>query len=436
MILVYSPKFTSRLSYALQLLLTDLLGFEFSVTKNTGEFISYSGPKFSYGKNPADDDSLHFAAAGLLFEKGIGSPEVQVGDHEGDKIIFQVFERNSAMPYDPFSAAFFMVSRYEEFMPYRKDQYGRFTAIESIAYKNGFLDKPVVNIWATRLGNILVQRYPYLKPKKHQYRFLPTYDIDQAWSFAGKGFVRTNGAYIKALIRGDFENILQRTRVLTGLEPDPFDTFDYQLELQKRYKLRSVYFFLFAAYGEYDKNITVTNSRFRQLIKRIADYADVGIHPSYASNSRNELLRQEVREFSKVLNREITRSRQHFLKLHIPDTYQNLINCDIVSDYTMGFAARPGFRAGICLPYQFYDLDMETVMPLTVYPFTVMDGTLKDYMQLSPDAAIEVIHGLIHEVRKVGGIFSSLWHNDSLSDTGGWAGWRRVYEELVKRAAE
>jgi hypothetical protein len=435
MILIYVPKITSRLQYTLKLTLRGLLGFEFDLTLEPDKFQSYSGPKFSYGK-ALEGNHLHFASSGLLFEKGIGNPAIQAIEHDGVKAIFPVYERNSALPYDPFAATFFMVTRYEEFMPYRKDMYGRFTATECIAHKLGFLQKPVVNHWVRQVGKVLKKHFAGISLKTPQYRFLPTYDIDQAWSYKGKGFARTAGAYLRSLVSGDFADIVKRTRVILGTEPDPFDTFDYQLELQKRYHLLPIYFFLFARYGEYDKNIPTTNTRFRNLIKRLADYAEAGIHPSYASNINNQALNWEIRELSKVLNKEITRSRQHYLKLHLPDTYRNLASFDITSDYTMGFAALPGFRAGICTPYQFYDVDMETVVPITVVPFAVMDGTLRDYMSLSPDEAIETIGQLITEVKEVGGVFSSLWHNESLSETGRWLGWRRVYEELVSKAVQ
>lgn len=433
MILIFAPLLTSRLRYIMSLMLNEMLGLEISFTKKANEFSDFKGHKFSYGKR-LEDEHLYFASAGLIFEKGIGNPDIQLLNHQGVPAIFPVYERNSALPYDPFSAAFFMVSRYEEFLPYRKDLYGRFTATESIAHKMGFLQKPVVNYWVKHVGDVLKKSFPGISIKTPQYRFLPTYDIDQAWAYKGKGFVRTLGAYIKSLISGDFADIAMRTKVISGIQADPFDTFDLQLKLQKLYHLKPIYFFLYSRYGQYDKNIPTTNTKFRNLIKRMADYADAGIHPSYASNSSNKILGYEIRELSTVLNIEISYSRQHFLKLHLPETYRNLALFDISSDFTMGFAALPGFRAGICTPFQFYDIDLETVVPITVVPFAVMDGTLRDYMSLQPDAAIEIIHQIVGEVKSVGGVFSSLWHNESLSETGRWIGWRRVYEELVKMA--
>jgi hypothetical protein len=217
---------------------------------------------------------------------------------------------------------------------------------------------------------------------------------------------------------------------------DPFDTYDLQLQLQKEYALSPLYFILFAEYGEFDKNIPVNSREFQRLIKSLGDYAEVGIHPSFASNSSVKLLKIEIESLAKILNREITKSRQHFLKLNFPTTYRNLINLDITDDYTMGYASETGFRAGICDPYLFYDLDLETETKLRIHPFHVMDGTLKDYQQLSPEEALVRIKKMVDEVKAVNGTFISLWHNESLGNLDRWEGWQDVYLELLKYAAK
>jgi len=104
-----------------------------------------------------------------------------------------------------------------------------------------------------------------------------------------------------------------------------------------------------------------------------------------------------------------------------------------MEDYTMGYAAEPGFRAGICTPFYFYDLDYETETKLLVYPFTVMDGTLRDYKDVGIEEAKAIIQSLIYEVKAVNGTFISLWHNESLSDQGRWKGWREVYTYLLSK---
>jgi len=215
---------------------------------------------------------------------------------------------------------------------------------------------------------------------------------------------------------------------------DPFDTFDYQFEIIKKYNLKQIYFILFADYGTNDKN-TPTHSRiFRELVRWIADHADVGIHPSFTSNSVSGKLKKEINRLSKVLHREVTKSRQHFLILHLPSTYRNLINNGITDDYSMGYASQIGFRASICTSFLFYDLEMESTTTLRLHPFAAMEGTLRDYNQLDADAAIERYHEIIDEVKSVGGTYISIWHNESLSDKKRWKGWRAVYENMVEYA--
>ena len=272
--------------------------------------------------------------------------------------------------------------------------------------------------------------------QERKYRFISTIDIDNAWAYLEKGFMRTAGAYARSVVSLDFEDFMQRTRTLAGTQKDPYDTYDLQFELQKKYKFKSIYFFLLGEYGLNDKNVPVDSRKFRSLIKSIADYADTGIHPSYGSNNNPARLKKELNELNKILKREVTRSRQHFLVLKLPETYRRLIELDITDDYTMGYALQVGFRASICTPFYFYDLDNEQVTSLKIHPFAVMDATLKYYMKVQPTEAMNHILPLIEEVRKVNGDFISLWHNESLSESKIWSGWRTVYEQMVAAASQ
>jgi hypothetical protein len=276
---------------------------------------------------------------------------------------------------------------------------------------------------------------PSLTFNEPQYKFIPTYDIDIAYAYKHKGFIRTLGAYLKDLFNFNFREIKTRTLVINGKERDPYDTYDYQFDLQKKYKLKPIYFILFGDYGTFDKNNPVYHQGFRYLVKGIADHAEIGIHPSFYSNNSKKSLAKELSDLKDLLKMEIINSRQHFLKLDLPETYRNLIEIDIQHDYTMGFATEPGFRAGICQPFRFFDLDNDKETSLLVHPFAIMDGTLKDYLKLEPDKAIVVVEEIIKEIKDVNGTFISLWHNESLSDQKRWKGWLKVYEFLIEKAS-
>ncbi|HNW99101.1 MAG TPA: polysaccharide deacetylase family protein [Bacteroidales bacterium] len=432
MLLIFTPKVNNRIKYIFDVIFRNLISIDYRFTNNAEEFKSYDGPKINYSYQPISDE-IFFCSVNLLFETGIKQQQFDSVKFENILCPYSVY-KNSALPFDPFAASFYMLSRYEEYLPYKKDKYDRFDAIESIAYINGFLKKPVVNIWAQKIKLLLKEKYPFIKFPEKNYRFLSTIDIDSAWEYKQKGIVRTIAGFIKALYALNFQEISKRMRVLTGLKKDSFDTFEYQFELHKKYNIVPLYFILFADYAQYDKNIYVNNRKFQSLVKSIGDYADVGIHPSFASNIKHEKLLTEITRLSNVLNRDISKSRQHFLKLTFPDTYRNLIEVDIAEDYSLGYATETGFRAGICEPYNFFDLDLETETHLKLFPFAIMEGTLRDYHNVTPQDAIQQYKQLIDEVKAVNGMFISLWHNESLSNENRWVGWQKVYEEMLKMA--
>jgi hypothetical protein len=414
------------------LLFNDILGIAIKLTSDLTFFESETMPKISYAPN-AIANELHFESRGLLFESGINEQNISVFEYNNNKVFFAT-SKSSALPFDVFAASFYLVSRYEEYLPHIRDEHERFEAKDSLAYINGFLQKPIINIWAMWIKNILTTAFPLLSFPEKKFSFVSTIDIDNAFAYREKGFTRSVGGYLKSLSSFNFTEIALRTKVLLGSIKDPYDTYDFQLEMLAKYKFKSIYFFLLGDYGVNDKNLPIESKKFQSLIKMIADYAEVGIHPSYNSNNNIEQLQKEVNRLSKTLHREITKSRQHFLKLTLPETYRNLIDLDITDDYTMGFASQVGFRASICTAFNFYDLDMELETKLKVHPFAIMEGTLKYYMKVSPENAMQKIATLIDEVRAVNGEFMSLWHNDSLNDQQLWKGWKTVYEQMIQYA--
>lgn len=433
MLLVYTDKTTPRLSYILRLLLGNLAGIRFQVTHSEEEFERYSGPKLSYCDKAFDKEPFIFASR-LLFEKGIEDQQINVFEWRDVPVFFGTHPKYE-IPFDPFAAAFYLVSRYEEYLPHIKDQHLRFSPHQSLAYQRNFLHKPLVNIWALQLREVLLRHYPDLSYTDQQYRFISTIDVDSAFAYKEKGMTRQFGAFVLNLAELNFRRIAQRVRVLAGIEKDPYDTYEYLLTLKKKFHFKQIYFFLVGNYGEFDKNVSIESSmRFQSLIKSIADYADVAVHPSYASNSNPDQLRKEIKRLNKVLKREVFRSRQHYLKVIFPTTYRNLIENDIREDYSMGYASEIGFRASICSPFPFYDLDLDTETRLILYPFMLMDNTLKDYLRLTPEESISRALSLIEEVRKVNGTFITLWHNHSVNDKDEWEGWRKVYEQITEAA--
>lgn len=431
--LIYSHKITPRIRYIFNVLFTDMLGLEVRFESEKEKFLNANEPKLSYCHSPIADE-LHVKSQGLLHDTGVKDQNIKVIENEHGKYFYSISSEKSVLNFDVFAASFFLLSRYEECLPHIRDQYNRFEAKESLAFKNDFLTEPVVDQWILRLKKIISEKHPELAFKKREYKFVSTIDIDNAYAYKYKGFLRTAGAYGRSLVNRNFAEVAERTSVLLGRKQDPYDTYDFQLEIQQKYNIETLYFFLLADYGVNDKNVPHYHQQFQSLIKHLADYAKVGIHPGFNSNQNVEKLKSEKRRLEKIIHRQVVKSRQHFLILHVPHTYQNLIDNDILEDHSMGYAAHTGFRAGTCTPYRYYDLDLETTTELIVHPFTMMEATLKYYMKLSLEESKEHISQLIAKVKAVDGTFISLWHNETLSNVGLWAGWRDVFSHMVKEA--
>lgn len=433
MILFYCEKLTPRVRYSARLLLEGLLGLQLRFTTSKEEYLQSKIPKLNYSRE-ALQSGIFIQAAPLLFETDIFQQDIKSGEHEGITTFF-LSGKNSHLPFDPFAASFYLVSRYEEYIPFIADEHNRFPAHENILYKHNCLNVPVVNAYAGFLESLIKEANPKVEFKKPSYRFINSIDIDNAAAYLGKGIFRVLGSYGQDLISLNFREMYSRTRTLFGIDRDPFETFDYVLNLQEKYGYNSIYFALFSRLGQYDRSLTRYSQRLHRYLKGIADFCEVGIHPSYRSNDDANLLEEELLSLERVLKKDVTKSRQHFLKLNFPKTYRNLLEMEITDDYSMGFAAESGFRAGICTPFRFYDLEQEIETPLLVHPFPFMDGTYIYYKHMSPQEAWPEISNYIDTYKKYGGEFIPVWHNRIFSEKEEeWRGWNEVYELMVSKA--
>ena len=322
-----------------------------------------------------------------------------------------------------------MLSRYEEYLWFSPDSHGRFPANISLAFRNGFLEIPVVNLWANKFGELLEENFKGLIIQKKNFTWQTTIDVDTAWAFLNRNPLRTAVSLVKSIFSGNESGM--RIRVLKGEEPDPFYTFDFLRELHSDEPEKLLFFFLSGKPGGFDRNINPKNKNWQELVRVLSSEYKTGLHPSYRSNQDIKILQDEQQTLSTLISKPVTDSRQHFLKLRFPETYRNLIELGMENDYSMGFADHTGFRAGTCSPFYFFDLETENITSLRVWPFAVMDRSLKKYMNLDQEQSLKKMNSLIDTVYHAGGLFISLWHNDSLSNYGEWEGWRRVYENMI-----
>ncbi len=419
-----SNNITPRLTYAIDLVLGNLLGLSYNITDSPEEGI----PLINYSVN-RETGGIFIQPEPLLFEQGIRKQDIWVALYEDIPLFFQQ-PPEAGFFLDIFAFAFYMATRYEEYLTAVRDEHGRFTAESSQAYKHDFLKMPVVDIWAKRLGRVLELMYPGLKIPPKEYKHILTVDLDQPFAYRGKGFLRNTAGLLADIIHG--RKPARRFGCMTGQEKDPYDTYSYINSAAEKYNTPVLYFFTAGKRSRFDKNTNPRRRCYRQLIRELSSGYDTGLHTSYRSGNSLKLILKEKHKIESVSNREVTRVRKHFLLLTIPLTYQVLQSTGIKEDYTLGYIREAGFRAGIARPYRFYDLIREEASTLTLVPFQYMDGTFQKYKRFSPEEAESEVDTLIRATKEVGGLFVSIWHNTSLTGEGEWKGWKKLFEHTLK----
>ena len=429
MLLVYTHKITPRLNYIFKHFFVRILQIPVVFSTKVDEFVAHNGPKITYSKSPLGSE-FFIRSHDLLFDQGINDIDINILNWDNVPCFFPAGE-TSSIPFDIFAASFYLISRYEEYLPHVQDMHERFPVEESLAYKNKFLEKPLVDIWAYKFLEHLKEKFPLYEYKKRDFKLISTIDVDTAFAFKHKGVVRSLGGYLIDVFNFRFVNLWHRLLTNLNFREDHYNTFSELLKIQKEYNVKTLFFFLIGDYTTFDKNISFSNNKFKSLIKSVADYAKIGLHPSYFSSKNFEKLKKEKLRLENIINTPIAFSRQHYLRLIIPETYQNLIEIDIQEDYTMGYAKAVGFRASTCTPFYFFDLDFEIQTPLKIVPFALMDLSLKKYMKLSNEECLNKILALKEEVKQVNGTFISVFHNETLSENNYWKGWKTIYKKMV-----
>ena len=430
MVLVYADEKSPRLDYTARLIFQEILGSEVEITTDIHHFRMALLPKINYSRNRTGDE-LFLLPASLLFSTGTAMPAV-IPVSCGEETGFFATPAGSFLPFDPFASAFLMVSRMEEYASVKRDAHDRYPASESILHKHNLLGKAVVNRWALMIAEKLEEKEgrPIFPARK--FSFLSTIDVDNAWAYRNKGFLRSAASLTGKILRRNLPGIKEQINVWTGKRTDPYDTYPFLTDIFQGHEEQVRFFFLLGDFGRYDRQVFWKNSEFQGLIREITRKYRTGLHPSYSASSGTSahLIRKEKERLKKITGEEVTLSRYHFLRLRFPESYRMLTEAGLTDDFSMGYPDMPGFRAGIATPFYFYDLLREEATRLLIHPFQVMDVTLQLYLGLTPGEALEKIRTLMEEVKHCGGTFCSIWHNESLSDQGTWKGYHQVFESM------
>lgn len=425
---IFTSKRNPRVIYVLNLVFTERLGLDLSIFSDRNAFEQVSGPKLNYS-HEVFEGVFQIIPEGILFEKRVQSQDFKMELEGRLPILFS--NATLGIGHDVFAAIFYLVSRYEEYLPHRKDEHGRFASTESVLHQYNAVKVPVVDYYIARLSNLLLEVYPHIELKTSKYSFEVTIDVDRVFSYKAQGIARSLGGFIKDVFSAN-RRVSKRISVMIGQSADPLDIYDEILECCRDERINTVFFFQVGETSRFDINNPVHLPKIVDRINQIAIESKIGLHPSYFTSERNDLFAMELERLRTITSANVMRSRQHYLKFRLPDTYRKLHEIGITDDYSMGYPDVNGFRASTSLSFMFYDLDREEQLPLRIHPLVYMD-LLSCRSQVAAQSCVEEALILIAEVKQFGGTFCSAWHPEALAGIDTPFSTFPVLKEIVKQ---
>ena len=337
---------------------------------------------------------------------------------------FTIQDNNLVFLHDLLKASFYLLSGYQEFVSDIKDEYGRFRYDQSIQYKLGIINKPIVNYYFNQISEGIeqfctVQKIRFKRCNLFEnFGFLMTHDVDRvdAYNYYEVGYQLKQLLGLSKRYYGLFKtfkvfllSLFNYINVFSSR--NPFWSFPHILDIENKHGIRSVFYFL-KNEGKLDSNYSFKELRIKNLITELIDAGcEVGIHGTMNSSLNLESMRSAINELESVCNQSIIGCRQHFLQYHNPQTSIIHEQCNLKYDSTLSFAEHEGFRNSYCLPFKLYNFEKDCIYNVWEYPLNIMEVTLFGYRRLSFDNALDSIRNCIHEIQKFNGLFTVLWHN-------------------------
>lgn len=319
---------------------------------------------------------------------------------------------------DIFASSFFMLTRWEELVCQQKDKYQRFPDTNSLSQKFSFYNRPIVNEYTELLWNLLQKVGVIQQRRIHKYEVIPTHDIDYLFKFNNlfNLFRAIAGDIIKLKsFKRAWKTILDYFKIKHKKKLDPFDTFDYLMDISEQYNLKSHFYFIPGKIDENNIHYNILNKKTIDIIKHILQREHiVGMHASFCSYNNKEQMKKEKERLQKIIE-NIEESRQDYLRFENPTTWQILNDIGIKIDSTIGFANTNGFRAGTCYTYSVFNVIKQQKLQIKEIPLIFME-------QAGIRSNTSVEHFLIQilqlkeKVKRYNGKFVILWHNNNITN--------------------
>ncbi len=360
-------------------------------------------------------------------------------------ILFPVSD--STLQFDPFSMVFWILSRYEEYIWWadvlrnKKQQTAntltlahRFSGSTSYAFQHKYLNKPIVDWVRQYLFELIgINKETEIELRKSGYNVIPTADIDMVFKFGNRPFFRNLGSWIHS-----FKNpgILFERLFSIFTKNDPYNPIFTVAPILDMYEYSKCFLLMSNKHDAFHKQNPLEYSAVKDVFRKFVSILGVnkiGIHPSIVAvnaNSKKEIVSYWQDEIS-LLKSTATGtlpycSRFHYLYFQFPVHYESLLSLGISEDWSMGFHDQIGFRASTSFAFHWFNLGVNETTTLRVNPFQAMDVTCKNYMNISNYISIKYIDLLKQTIECVGGNFIFVFHNESVSESRPWKGWKNT----------
>ncbi len=285
---------------------------------------------------------------------------------------------------DIFGSVFYILSGYEEVAEPQYDKHGRYPAKASLAFKEGFLLRPIVDEYINILSLILKKLEKSLNFSKNSFELKISCDLDLPY-INRRNRLRN---ICMIILSKDISFINKFKQIYSLFSKDPKNDYLYKnilwmMDVNESQGNKVTFYFLTGNSNSlYDTHYHLSDPEIKKLIQIIVSRGhQVGIHPSYNSFKNINQLSLEVNIFKNVLSQlgissKKIHSRQHYLRWDQSITPYLLDKLNVYQDNSLAFADHIGFRRGTCFPYKVFDLKRRKTLKLIEEPLIFMECSL------------------------------------------------------------
>lgn len=421
--LVYSEAVGPRLAYIIDVLWSQ----HAAVTRDVEKFLAFAGDKIQYTPERIWPNILHLQPIGLLNDSEIFSCKISIEEWNSLPVFFS---GSGDIPFDWLAASFYLISRYEEYLPYQPDQYGRFPATASLAHQYDFLQLPLVQVWTAKVReNYQLYSLPAM-PEEPEIQV--TFDMDELFQYLHLPMAKRMIRFVGNLLKLRFDALATQLQVTEGNATDPYDRWQDSWHLLEALPKKPRFFFSGANRSQgNDRQLSIEHPAARAIFQRCEEKGLIGWHPSWAASQEPSLLQEELSRLMAITKYPLLHSRYHYLRFQLPVSYQQLLQLGIRHEHSMGYGNINGFRASYADSYPWFDLSKNEVTDLVVHPFFYMDTVSVFQQQELPEGALNFIQNTTASCRGLVRELKLVFHPHALAGKG----WRDVLTKILSQSA-